>query len=125
MNESKRTSTSVIAVAWCMPGVPCVAWWCMQCRQKNNTRDSNVVTHRSTNRARQCLTSQSERDAVLSLLYGRSWKQVVILRIDSIFHLRNLLYICGTVTSLSLVMHDKESVSVIRIALYSIIIIAR
>ena len=40
--------------------------------QKNNTRDSNVVPHRSTNRARQCLTSQSERDAVLSLLYGRS-----------------------------------------------------
>jgi hypothetical protein len=33
-----------------------------------------VVPHRSTNRARQCLTSQSERDAVLSLLYGRSWK---------------------------------------------------
>jgi hypothetical protein len=41
-------------------------------KQKNNIRDSNVVPHRSTNRARQCVTSQSERDAVLSLLYGRS-----------------------------------------------------
>ena len=48
------------------------------CKQRNKNskrttlRDSNVVPHRSTNRARQCLTSQSERDAVLSLLYGRS-----------------------------------------------------
>jgi hypothetical protein len=40
--------------------------------QKNNTRDSNVVPHRSTNLARRCLTSQSGRDAVLSSLYGRS-----------------------------------------------------
>ena len=40
--------------------------------KKNNTRDSNVVPHRSTNRARHCLTSQSERDAVLSMWYGRS-----------------------------------------------------
>ena len=42
--------------------------------QKNNTWDSNVVPHRSTNQARQCLTSLSRREAVLSLLYGRSWK---------------------------------------------------
>ena len=41
--------------------------------QKNNTRDSNVVPHRSTNLARQCLTSLSRREAVLSLWYGRSW----------------------------------------------------
>ena len=34
--------------------------------QKNNTRDSNVVPHRSTNLARSCLTSLSEREAVLS-----------------------------------------------------------
>ena len=40
--------------------------------KKNNTQDSNVVPHRSTNWARRCLTSQSERDAVLSSLYGRS-----------------------------------------------------
>jgi hypothetical protein len=40
--------------------------------QKNNTRDSNVVPHRSTNLARRCLTSQSGRNAVLSSLYGRS-----------------------------------------------------
>ena len=40
--------------------------------QKNNTRDSNVVPHRSTNLARQCLTSLSRREAVLSLWYGRS-----------------------------------------------------
>ncbi len=33
--------------------------------QKNNTRDSNVVPHRSTNLARQCLTSLSRREAVL------------------------------------------------------------
>ena len=41
--------------------------------KKNNTRDSNVVPHRSTNRARTCLTSLSRREAVLSSLYGRSW----------------------------------------------------
>jgi hypothetical protein len=41
--------------------------------KKNNTRDSNVVPHRSTNLAGRCLTSQSGRDAVLSSLYGRSW----------------------------------------------------
>lgn len=40
--------------------------------QKNNTRDSNVVPHRSTNLARQCLTSLSRREAVLSLWFGRS-----------------------------------------------------
>lgn len=40
--------------------------------QKNNTRDSNVVPHRSTSLARQCLTSLSRREAVLSLWYGRS-----------------------------------------------------
>lgn len=36
-----------------------------------NTRDSNVVPHRSTNRARTCLTSLSRREAVLSCWYGR------------------------------------------------------
>ena len=36
-------------------------------KQKNNTKDSNVVPHRSTNLARQCLTSLSRREAVLSL----------------------------------------------------------
>ena len=40
--------------------------------KKNNTRDSNVVPHRSTNRARTCLTSLSRREAVLSCWYGRS-----------------------------------------------------
>ena len=40
--------------------------------KENNTRDSNVVPHRSTNRARTCLTSQSRRDVVLSCWYGRS-----------------------------------------------------
>jgi hypothetical protein len=45
---------------------------CSEENQKNNTRDSNVVPHRSTNLARRCLTSQSGRDAVLSSLYGRS-----------------------------------------------------
>ena len=43
--------------------------------QKNNTRDSNVVPHRSTNLARSCLTSLSRREAVLSWLYGRSCLQ--------------------------------------------------
>ena len=41
-------------------------------KKENNTRDSNVVPHRSTNRARQCLTSLSRREAVLSLWFGRS-----------------------------------------------------
>ena len=40
--------------------------------KRNNTRDSNVVPHRSTNLARQCLTSLSRREAVLSLWCGRS-----------------------------------------------------
>ena len=40
--------------------------------KENNTRDSNVVPHRSTNRARACLTSLSRREAVLSCWYGRS-----------------------------------------------------
>ena len=40
--------------------------------KKNNTRDSNVVPHRSTNRARRCLTLLSRREAVLSSWYGRS-----------------------------------------------------
>ncbi len=47
--------------------------WKMQ-RKKNNTWDSNVVPHRSTNQARRCLTSLSRREAVLSTWYGRSWK---------------------------------------------------
>ena len=34
--------------------------------KKNNTKDSNVVPHRSTNLARSCLTSLSRREAVLS-----------------------------------------------------------
>ena len=42
-------------------------------QQKNNTRDSNVVPHRSTNLASDCLTSESGRDPVLSVVYGRSW----------------------------------------------------
>ena len=48
---------------------------CGECtvqKQKNNTVDSNVVPHRSTNTARACLTSLSGREAVLSCLYGRS-----------------------------------------------------
>ncbi len=50
-----------------------VLWFGKRKSQKNNTRDSNVVPHRSTNLARQCLTSLSRREAVLSLWYGRSW----------------------------------------------------
>ena len=41
-------------------------------QQKNNIEYSNVVPHRSTNPTRQCLTSLSRREAVLSLWYGRS-----------------------------------------------------
>ncbi len=49
--------------------------------KKNNIRDSNVVPHRSTNRTRRCLTSQSRRDAVLSSWYGRSWWKGRIARL--------------------------------------------
>ena len=45
---------------------------CKEEKQKNNIQDSNVVPHRSTNWTRQCLTSLSRREAVFSLLYGRS-----------------------------------------------------
>ena len=41
-------------------------------KEKHSTWDSNVVPHRSTNQARQCLTSLSRREAVLSLWYGRA-----------------------------------------------------
>jgi hypothetical protein len=41
-------------------------------QKENNTWDSNVVPHRSTNQARTCLTSLSGREAVLSGWYGRS-----------------------------------------------------
>ena len=44
-----------------------------QLDKKNNTWDSNVVPHRSTNQARTCLTSLSRREAVLSCWYGRSY----------------------------------------------------
>ena len=55
--------------------------------KENNTRDSNVVPHRSTNRARTCLTSQSRRDVVLSCWYGRSRKGVFKA---AIYNLRNI-----------------------------------
>ena len=48
--------------------------------KENNTRDSNVVPHRSTNRARACLTSQSGRDVVLSCWYGRSRFQSCVMQ---------------------------------------------
>ena len=60
---------------WCRSGVH---EWNKERRkkQKNNTWDSNVVPHRSTNQARRCLTSLSRREAVLSTWYGRSCKGV-------------------------------------------------
>ena len=36
-----------------------------------NTRDSQAVTHPSTNRARRCLTSVIRREPVYSTWYGR------------------------------------------------------
>ena len=48
-------------------------WMTSKKCKKNNTRDSNVVPHRSTNLARTCLTSLSGREAVLSRWYGRSY----------------------------------------------------
>jgi hypothetical protein len=47
-------------------------WWLWKRQKENNTWDSNVVPHRSTNQARTCLTSLSGREAVLSCWYGRS-----------------------------------------------------
>ena len=52
-------------------------------KRENNTRDSNVVPHRSTNRARQCLTSLSRREAVLSLWFGRSHFQHIYTWLQS------------------------------------------
>ena len=46
--------------------------WVKKRKKEYNTRDSNVVPHRSTNRARACLTSLSRREAVLSCWYGRT-----------------------------------------------------
>jgi hypothetical protein len=54
-------------------------------RQKeNNTWDSNVVPHRSTNQARTCLTSLSGREAVLSCWYGRSHNIAVSKPLETI-----------------------------------------
>ena len=47
-------------------------------QKENNTWDSNVVPHRSTNQARGCLTSLSRREAVLSSWYGRSHERMMI-----------------------------------------------
>lgn len=50
-----------------------------------------MVPHRSTNRARTCLTSLSRREAVLSCWYGRSYlfaqcKHMRILPLATIYH---------------------------------------
>jgi hypothetical protein len=59
-------------------------------RQKeNNTWDSNVVPHRSTNQARTCLTSLSGREAVLSCWYGRSQNVVLSQPLLTIIFLTN------------------------------------
>ena len=64
-------------------------------RQKINTRDSNVVPHRSTNLARWCLTSLSRREAVLSSLYGRSWYYTPLTTIShNCWHFRS--FFCGS-----------------------------
>ena len=42
-----------------------------QTKKGHNTRDSHVVTHRSTSRARRCLTAEIGRDPVYSAWYGR------------------------------------------------------
>ncbi len=79
--RKNRSSYALVAVVVCVEidCIPCVSEVTLTLniekprRQKeNNTRDSNVVPHRSTNRARACLTSLSRRDAVLSCWYGRS-----------------------------------------------------
>ena len=77
-----RTSTYVVRPEWTTRpdqiGPPTrlvvLASSIMWMKKKNNTRDSNVVPHRSTNLARRCLTSLSRREAVLSSWYGRSWQ---------------------------------------------------
>ena len=59
-------------------------------KQKINTRDSNVVPHRSTNLARWCLTSLSRREAVLSSLYGRSWWHMPLITLShNCWHFRS------------------------------------
>src|SRR5260370_40336873 len=45
---------------------------CVSCKKENHgTQDSRVVPHRGTNWAALWLTTQIERDAVLSKSYGR------------------------------------------------------
>jgi hypothetical protein len=58
--------------------------------KKNNTWDSNVVPHHSTNQARRCLTSLSRREAVLSTWYGRSCCTQVISTYTNRFTVRIL-----------------------------------
>ena len=54
-------------------GFPLVQRRCSSQKGKNNTKDSYMVPHHSTNLTRLCLTSLSRREAVLSWLYGHSW----------------------------------------------------
>ena len=75
--------------------------------QKNNTRDSNVVPHRSTNRARQCLTSLSRREAVLSLWYGRSYPH------QPLQHIQYAITIDKTLTILYSYPHTPEPLTAI------------
>jgi hypothetical protein len=47
--------------------------------QKNNTRDSNVVPHRSTNRARQCLQFSNLEYLIFCLFFYRFQRFLSIL----------------------------------------------
>ena len=69
----------------------CIAMYIdVSCNKKNNTQDSNVFPHHSTNWSQQCLTSQSRQEAVLSTLYGHSYNHIkflyTTLPVTYIFH---------------------------------------
>ena len=92
----------------CTGAAACITWRCMDacCREeqkeekKNNTADSNVVPHRSTNAARTCLTSLSGREAVLSDWFDRSyyWPDLSNISLSSFIFLLAEFY-CQNINS--------------------------
>ena len=87
-----------------------IGWRCWR-KQKNNTWDSNVVPHRSTNQARTCLTSLSRREAVLSCWYGRSYLQQDTMSIHPIhpIHLSSFRLFIHTIIATTTIQNQYKT----------------
>jgi hypothetical protein len=81
-------------------------------QKENNTWDSNVVPHRSTNQARTCLTSLSRREAVLSCWYGRSRMVWTLASLQSLNWNSSGQFPCETTFSESLANYHQKRQSI-------------